>query len=142
MIREQKYTAEVDVWSAGVLLYRMTVGQLPFVEDDVARLFQKIVFADPVLPQKLSPHLADLLHKMLTKDPEKRITLAKIKEHPWFSRAEYTALQTEGRRSRPRHRPEDAGPRDSFPIFDVRDLYGSLDRSHGGLSAATPRELH
>jgi serine/threonine protein kinase len=92
MIREQKYTAEVDVWSAGVLLYRMTVGQLPFVEEDVGKLFQKIVFADPVLPQKLSQSLADLLHKMLTKDPDKRITLAKIKDHPWFSRAEYTAL--------------------------------------------------
>jgi serine/threonine protein kinase len=92
MIKEQKYTAAVDVWSAGVLLYRMTVGQLPFVEDDVGRLFQKIVFADPVLPQKLSPHLADLLHKMLTKDPEKRITLTKSKEHPWFSRVEYAAL--------------------------------------------------
>ena len=31
-----------------------------------------------------SPELQDLLDKMLTSDPEKRITIAEIYDHPWF----------------------------------------------------------
>jgi serine/threonine protein kinase len=92
MIREQSYTASVDIWSSGVVMFLLTTGQLPFRDDDAGVMFQKIVYADPVFPGFISPLLADLLRKMLAKDPEARISLERIKEHPWFSRAEYSHL--------------------------------------------------
>jgi hypothetical protein len=51
------------------------------------------VYTDVVYPGFMSPALIDLLRKMLSKNPETRITLDKIKEHHWFSQTEYSALQ-------------------------------------------------
>jgi serine/threonine protein kinase len=36
------------------------------------------------MPQFLHKDVKDLLWKMLTVDPSKRITVAEIKEHPWY----------------------------------------------------------
>jgi 5'-AMP-activated protein kinase catalytic alpha subunit len=93
VIKEEPHTLAVDIWSAGVLLYFLSFAQLPFTDDSLSQLFQKIVFSDPVVPAGTSPILADLIRKMLTKEPDKRITLEKIRNHAWFSRSEYVALQ-------------------------------------------------
>lgn len=43
VIRGGLYTGpEIDVWSAGVILYVMLCGRLPFEDDDVQTLFTKI----------------------------------------------------------------------------------------------------
>jgi carbon catabolite-derepressing protein kinase len=43
VIRGGLYTGpEIDVWSAGVILYVMICGRLPFEDDDVQTLFRKI----------------------------------------------------------------------------------------------------
>ncbi|KAH0789905.1 CAMK family protein kinase [Histomonas meleagridis] len=89
MIKEQRYNVSVDIWSAGVLLYALTVGHLPFYDNDSQCTLQKIVYSDPIIPDKLSLPLSDLLKKMLTKDPQKRITLNGIKEHHWYSPSEH-----------------------------------------------------
>lgn len=92
MIKGQPYTQAADIWSAGILLFTMIVGHLPYDDDNVQRLLQKIVYTDVHYPGFMSPPLVDLLRKMLAKNPESRITLKKIKEHHWFSHAEYSTL--------------------------------------------------
>ncbi|OHS93266.1 hypothetical protein TRFO_40422 [Tritrichomonas foetus] len=92
MIKGQPYTRAADIWSAGVLLYSMVSGKLPYEDDQVQRLLQKIVYTDVHYPPAMSPTLVDLLKKMLVKSPEQRITLDKIKAHPWFSQTEYATL--------------------------------------------------
>lgn len=97
MILGYKYTKEADIWSAGILLYAMVTGELPFDDDDIQKLLQKIVYTEPIYPHFLSSQMVDLLKKILTKNPEKRLTLEKIKRHPWFSNNEYemfTRLQS------------------------------------------------
>jgi serine/threonine protein kinase len=81
MIKQKQHTAAVDVWTAGISLSLLSFGRLSFTDDDPHQLFHKIVFVDPVIPASAFPRLADLIRKMLTKDPVKRITLGKIKEH-------------------------------------------------------------
>ena len=92
MIKGQPYTRAADIWSAGILLFSMVAGQLPYDDDNIQRLLQKIVYTDVHYPGFMSPPLIDLLRKMLSKNPETRITLDRIKEHHWFSQTEYYAL--------------------------------------------------
>ena len=95
MIKGQPYTRAADIWSAGILLFSMVAGQLPYDDDNIQRLLQKIVYTDIHYPGFMSPPLIDLLRKMLSKNPETRITLERIKEHHWFSQTEYAALITQ-----------------------------------------------
>jgi serine/threonine protein kinase len=92
MIHGQPYTQTCDVWSSGLLLYVMLVGSLPFEDDRVQRLLQKIVHCEVQYPSHLSPAALDLLHKLLAKDPAVRIIIERIKEHHWFSQSQYAAI--------------------------------------------------
>jgi serine/threonine protein kinase len=92
LIKGQKYTQAADIWSLGILLYSMVVGQLPYSDDNTQRLIQKVLYTDVIYPDGVSPALIDLLRKILSKNPDSRITLDKIKEHHWFSPSEYSAL--------------------------------------------------
>jgi serine/threonine protein kinase len=92
MIRGELYTKAADIWSAGVLLYAMVAGTLPYNSDSVPDLLQKIVLEDIDYPQVMSRSLVDLLRRMLTKDPAGRVTIDRLKEHPWFSQCEYAVL--------------------------------------------------
>ena len=92
MIKGQKYTISSDLWSAGILLYAMCMGELPFEDDNMQRLLQKIAYTEPMYPSTISPPLKDLLCRLLTKDPAERITLQKIKVHPWFSQYQLSQM--------------------------------------------------
>ena len=92
MIKGEPYTTAADIWSAGVLLYTLVALELPFESETVPGMMKKIVYSQVKFPPFMSPPLDDLLNKMLTKDPESRITLNKIKDHHWFSQTEYQQM--------------------------------------------------
>ena len=86
----------VDIWSAGIALYIMLSGTLPFnvkKEDSLLdnknkkksmALKQAIMFSQPKKIEKISNMAKDLLHGLLNKDPEKRLTIEQILNHPWL----------------------------------------------------------
>ena len=74
----------VDVWSAGVLMYACLVGQLPFNDDSISKLYQKIRAGIQDLPRFLTPDACDLLRRMLTVNPKHRITVRDVLTHPWL----------------------------------------------------------
>jgi serine/threonine protein kinase len=68
----------------------MVCSELPFDGDSPTSILECIACCEPVYPKFLTPQLVDLLQKILTKDPESRITIERIKSHPWFSHSEYS----------------------------------------------------
>ncbi|KAK6124592.1 hypothetical protein DH2020_041666 [Rehmannia glutinosa] len=87
-VLRRKYGKEADIWSAGVMLYILLSGVPPFWAGHVD-------FESEPWPS-ISDSAKDLVGKMLTQDPKKRITaaevlgLAKLKcpEHPWIKGGE------------------------------------------------------
>ena len=72
-----------DIWSLGITLYTLVIGDIPLHDDNILALYHKIKtqpieFTDDQ-KLKLSPEIRDLIIKMLIKDPAQRITLDDIK---------------------------------------------------------------
>lgn len=85
MIAGKKYVGlRVDIWSAGVILYAMICGYLPFDDPDTQLLYRKIMSGDYTIPSHVSPEGRKLLECILNIDPERRYTIDQIRNHPWY----------------------------------------------------------
>ena len=75
----------IDIWTIGIILYIMVCGCFPFEDkDNKNALFKKIVKCKVEYPKFIPKNAKDLLEKILVCNPEKRINLQEIKEHPFY----------------------------------------------------------
>ena len=75
----------IDIWSSGIILFAMLCGFLPFEDEDTEILYKKIIKGNFTIPKFISNQGKDLIKKILTVDPNKRISINEIKCHPWFN---------------------------------------------------------
>ncbi|TPX09000.1 uncharacterized protein E0L32_009579 [Thyridium curvatum] len=75
-----------DIWSMGVSLYCLRYGRIPFEHEGVLEMYDAIRNEDVKMPPDEDADFADLMHKLLEKNPDKRITMAELREHPWVTR--------------------------------------------------------
>ncbi|KAL1502557.1 hypothetical protein ABEB36_007682 [Hypothenemus hampei] len=86
VIRGEKYDGRrADVWSCGVILYALLVGALPFDDDNLRQLLEKVKRGVFHIPHFVPPDCQSLLRGMIEVNPEKRLTLAEINKHPWVT---------------------------------------------------------
>ncbi|XP_051177536.1 calcium-dependent protein kinase 8 [Lolium perenne] len=87
-VLKRNYGPEIDVWSAGVILYILLCGVPPFwaeTEQGVAHAIIRSVVDFKREPwPRVSEPAKDLVKRMLDPNPLTRLTAAQVLEHPWL----------------------------------------------------------
>ncbi|KAF3452345.1 hypothetical protein FNV43_RR02778 [Rhamnella rubrinervis] len=82
------YNEKVDVWSAGVILYIMLSGIPPFYGESATEIFEAVLRGNLRFPTRVfrsvSTGAKDLLRKMISRDPSRRLSAEQALRHPWI----------------------------------------------------------
>ncbi|XP_043289367.1 peripheral plasma membrane protein CASK isoform X7 [Venturia canescens] len=87
VIQRRQYGKPGDVWSAGILLHALLTGTLPFVGSG-ERLREAICRGRVQMETSHWDHISepakDLIQRMLTTEPNHRITIQEVLNHKWL----------------------------------------------------------
>ncbi|WCJ32928.1 Calcium-dependent protein kinase [Euphorbia peplus] len=87
-VLRRRYGKEIDIWSAGVILYILLSGVPPFWAENEKGIFDAVLEGEIDFESQPWPSISnsakDLVRRMLTQDPKRRITSTQVLEHPWL----------------------------------------------------------
>lgn len=85
VLHEEGYVPEAaDIWSAGIILYVMLTGELPFNAETADELEKKVNDPHFSFPSTVPTKVSRMLKWMLKPDPRQRLTIKEIKQNEWF----------------------------------------------------------
>ena len=88
-VLEGKYNEKCDIWSCGVILYILVIGEYPFVGKNKSEILKKIRKGDcsflNSLVEKTSNDFRDLITKCLKINPNERISAKEALNHSFFN---------------------------------------------------------
>jgi calcium-dependent protein kinase len=83
-----KYGLECDMWSAGIILYALIAGAMPFYGSSNQMVYRKVLEDQPQFNGKvwddISADAKDLVSLLLIKNPQFRLRADQALQHPWF----------------------------------------------------------
>lgn len=90
IINKIAYSFECDLWSLGVMVYTMLVGTPPFQKKTAKEIYNTIKRNEYKIPENtlISEEAKDLIQRLLITDPDKRLSLKEIEQHPFFNKKE------------------------------------------------------
>ncbi|XP_066312828.1 calcium-dependent protein kinase 3-like isoform X1 [Miscanthus floridulus] len=90
-VLKRNYGPEIDIWSAGVILYILLCGVPPFWAETEQGVAQAILRGNIDFKREPWPNVSvnakDLVRRMLEPDPKLRLTAKQVLEHPWLQNA-------------------------------------------------------
>ena len=95
IVNKERYGKPVDLWACGVILYILLVGYPPFWDDNEKTLSKVISrgeyeFYSPEW-DSITDKAKSLINRLLSCDPDKRITAKSALQHPWVHDREHFA---------------------------------------------------
>lgn len=90
VVKDEKYSMEVDMWGVGCVLYTMLCGFPPFYDDKIDTLTEKISRGEYTFLQpwwdEISVGAKTCVAKLLEVNPEKRYTIEQFMSDPWLNK--------------------------------------------------------
>lgn len=90
ILKGENYNEKVDCWSLGVMIYRMLSGEYPFNtsvggEKELFNTIQKGKFNFTENWDHISEEAKDLVLHLLDLDPDRRLSMSDVNDHPWMN---------------------------------------------------------
>lgn len=145
----EPYDRAIDLWSFGTLLYELLLGsvgtdavcfilQTPYWDDAPRRMFEKIVAVGRLdFPCSVSSAAADIVSKLLRREPSKRLgyrNMDEIKWHPFFPDMDWSYVE----------RRHDFGPLRPACVseWDTSAFDEAFTEMPTAITPRTPNQLH
>lgn len=89
IVRDERYSKEVDMWAIGCVLYTLLCGFPPFYDERIDILTEKVAkgeytFLSPWWDE-ISKEAKYCVSRLLTVDPSKRYTIEEFLKDPWIN---------------------------------------------------------
>ncbi|KAL6932949.1 hypothetical protein ACO0R3_002039 [Hanseniaspora guilliermondii] len=104
VVRDERYSFQVDLWGIGCVLYTVLCGFPPFYDEKIDVLTEKISKGDFNFLRPWWDEISDgakhCVSRLLEIDPLKRYTIEELLADPWFSSydcTEFYSLETQNR---------------------------------------------
>ncbi|KAG0477096.1 hypothetical protein HPP92_013937 [Vanilla planifolia] len=86
-VLRKRYGPEIDVWSAGVIIYILLSGVPPFWAETEEGIFDEVLHGELDFESDPWPSISDgakdLVKRMLVRDPRRRLKAHEVLCHPW-----------------------------------------------------------
>ena len=85
IICKKRYIGEkADLWSLGILFYKMVMGDFPFKGKDEKELFKNVKTGKFKLKEGLNENIVKIIKGLIVVNPDKRISCSEVLENKWI----------------------------------------------------------